>query len=484
VCILGHGTAGLVNAIMLKGMFPSYDVTVVYSKTLGIIGVGEGSTEHWRLNFQDPLRINAAEMVKHCAATHKYGIYFEDWTKHGKNYFHSISGQMNGPNYFAGNYAFALENGWPLTSAMLVNLYDNTVMLDEEDPHRAVNQFHFDTFKLNEYLDRNARNRGVMFVEGQLADISRNVDSGFIEAITTSTGLTIEADFFIDASGFNRALMSRLVEKDMFVDYGRYLPCDSAAVFPTPADESGEIRPYTRARALPNGWMWEIPTQERRGNGYVFSSAFCSDERAVRELSMAHGRNIEPARIIRYKSGYFYHGLAYNCAAVGLASSFVEPLEATSIGSTIQQARMISSLLPTFGPHSFAQSRQYQKQFHSLMENILTMIALHYISDRDDSDMWRAQQTMPLPPVLAELLELWNERCPEQYDVPQFGYEMFQAAHLWHVAQGQGVLNPRAASIQLSAYNYRNDAARQFADMKANALKRKLVPHASLFAQK
>lgn len=481
ICILGHGTAGLINALIMKGLFPAFDVTVVYSKKLGIIGVGEGSTEHWRLHFQDPLRMDAADMVEKCAATHKYGIYFEGWTKSRGDYFHSISGGMQGPNYFAGNYAAALENDWPLTSAMLTHLYDNTVLDNSANPHGTVNQFHFDTFKLNTYLSQAGRNRGVMFVEGELADVIRDPANGFVSSITTTTGAKVDADFFIDASGFHRALMSRIVENDTFVSYADYLPCDSAAVFPTPPDESGHIRPYTRARALPNGWMWEIPTQERRGNGYVFSSAFCSDEQAARELSAAHGRDIQPARIIRYKSGYFHHGIAFNCAAVGLASSFVEPLEATSIGSTIQQARMLSALIPTFGANSHAQVRQYQKQFHSLMENILIMISLHYISDRDDSEMWRHQQHAPRPPALVELLELWQERTPEQYDMPQFGYEMFQAAHLWHVAQGQGVLSKEAASMQLTAYNYRNDAIRQFADLKANALRRKLIPHAALF---
>lgn len=481
VCIVGHGTAGLLAAVMLKSLFSEYEITVVYSRAKGIIGVGEGSTEHWRINFMDAYKIDANDMVDKCAATHKYGIRFENWSVARPDYFHSISGGMIGPNYFPGNYAFALENDWPLTSAMLVHLYDNRVMYDPENLHRVVNQFHFDTFKLNGYLSQVAMNRGVMFSEGELVDVARNAENGFVESVTTSRGMTIMADFFIDASGFNRALMSRILDDDPFVDYGRYLPCDSAAVFPTPPDESGDIRPYTRARAMPNGWMWEIPTQERRGNGYVFSSAFCSDEQAVREIGEAHGKPIVPARIIRYKSGYFSNGLAFNCAAIGLASSFVEPLEATSIGSTIQQVRMISALLPTFGPGSRYQADQYQRQFHSLMENILAMISLHYVSDRRDTEMWRHQASAPRPPILEWLLGLWAERCPEQYDVPQFGYEMFQSAHFWHVAQGQGVISHDAASAQLTDYNYRDTAARQFGEMKANALRMKLVRHADLF---
>ena len=46
--ILGGGTAGLISALMAKHSFPHLKVTVVESKEIGIIGVGEGSTEHWQ----------------------------------------------------------------------------------------------------------------------------------------------------------------------------------------------------------------------------------------------------------------------------------------------------------------------------------------------------------------------------------------------------------------------------------------------------
>ena len=44
--VVGGGTSGLVSALMLKKSWPNLDVTVIESSNLGIIGVGEGSTEH------------------------------------------------------------------------------------------------------------------------------------------------------------------------------------------------------------------------------------------------------------------------------------------------------------------------------------------------------------------------------------------------------------------------------------------------------
>ena len=484
ICIVGSGTAGLVTAIITRGFFPSYKITVVSSSEIGIIGVGEGSTEHWRQYFTDPHNIDVNQMVRACAATHKYGIRFENWTNHTPDYFHSVSQGGFGPNDYYSNYAFCLENGWPLTAAANSDhLWENKV-IEMEDPlqqHYTTNQFHFDTFKLNNYLKHVSAERNIALHEGIVEKIERNPENGFITSISTDTGLNIAADFYIDATGFKRVLMSQLVEDDAFISYRDYLPTDSAAVFPTPPDESGEIRPYTRARALANGWVFEIPTQERRGNGYIFASDFCSDDQAVKELSEAYGREITPARIIRYKSGYFKHSFEFNCASVGLASSFVEPLEATSISTSIQQARMICAVLPTFGPSSVKQVEHYRKTFDSLMDNILTMISLHYISDRDDSDMWVAQKNAKLPDTLSHLLELWKERIPLDTDVPKFGYELFYTPHLWHVAQGQGVLSKETASMGLDAYQSREPIIKHYTSARLMAIQRKRVPHASIF---
>jgi tryptophan halogenase len=482
ICIVGSGTAGLITALTLRNLFPKYTINLLSSKKIGIIGVGEGSTEHWRINFMDPCGIDVKQMVKHCGATHKYGIRFENWTNHTPDYFHSIGYAPFGPNGFHANYAYALENNWLLTaSAYSSHLWENKIIYDKDNQHHMTNQFHFDTFKLNDYLLHLCNVRGIHCFDGIVKSITRNAENGFVTSVITEDNYAIEADFYIDASGFNRVIMSQLVEDDRFISYRKYLPTDSAAVFPTEPDESGQIKPYTRARALANGWMFEIPTQERRGNGYIFASDFCSDEQAIKELSEAHGKNIEPKKIIRYKSGYFAESFLFNCASVGLASSFVEPLEATSISTSIQQARMIGAILPTFGPSSTAQVKQYKRQFESLMDNILTMIALHYVSDRNDSEMWRAQQNAEIPETLKILLDLWKEKVPSDYDIPHFGYELFLSGHFWHVAQGQGVISKEAASQALTAYGSRIACARDFKEKRTQTIKRKTVDHASIF---
>ena len=87
VIVLGGGSSGLLSALMVKQAFPNFDVTVIKSDSIGIIGVGEGSTEHWKTLCQF-LNIDVNDAVRHCGATMKVGIHFKDWGV--PDYYHSV----------------------------------------------------------------------------------------------------------------------------------------------------------------------------------------------------------------------------------------------------------------------------------------------------------------------------------------------------------------------------------------------------------
>lgn len=476
IIVAGSGTAGLVTGLILKSFFKDYDIINISSSKRGIIGVGEGSTEHWRI-FQEIVGIHPHDLIKNVDITHKYGIRYENWTNHTPDYFHSVGNTGVHIGSFWAGYAVALEN-----KKLLTNTYSWRGLIDDqiidlgEKTHYGSNQYHFDTFKLNEYLISLSKDKGISFIDDEITDISI-LPNGFIESVyLKERQASVTANFFIDATGFHRQILSKIADQT-FIPYKKYLPCDKAIAFPTEADPSGKIKPYTRSIALKNGWMWEIPTLTRRGNGYVFASDYCSTEQAIEEASKIHGFEVSPAKVIDFTSGYFKETWKNNCAAVGLAAGFVEPLEATSISTTIQQARLLCSYLPTFSENRTYGIKEYHRIMDSIMENILCMISLHYISDRTDTEMWKAQQQAEKPELLQHLLELWNVRCPEVHDIPSTGYELFAAAHLWHVAQGQGVLNAEIASMQLDAYNSRSAGITDIKNISINLLSQKLVDH-------
>lgn len=474
--IVGSGTAGLISALMLRRAFPRSEITILSSSKIGIVGVGEGSTEHWK-QFMQVCDIPVCDLLTKTAATHKYGIRFEGWSNAFPDYFHSVTGDEN---IFAwGHYATymgILESGRSITSqTSSAGLIQDKVQ--RHNLHNTVNQFHFDTFKLNSFFIELCFARSIKLIDGELSSCSVDPEYGTITEIKTADGITLQADFWIDASGFSRALISQISDTK-WVSYSDYLLCDSAIAFPTASDVSGRIKSYTRARAASSGWMWEIPTQERRGNGYVYSSDFISDDQAVAEAASMVGVQPNAPRVFKFDPGYLKEQWVKNCVAVGLASAFVEPLEATSIGSTIQQLKLLIPYAATYDKSHIASQKHYNKCMSKMMDNILSMIRLHYYTDKTDSEFWIASKNAKVNDSLAEMLELWQERPPTRNDYTHINGEMFLGPHMMHVAQGQGVLNPESATRAIDRFDIRTLIAKDMSDFRLSRYNHELVDHA------
>lgn len=447
--VVGSGTAGLVNALVAKRILINLDVVVVSSDAIGIIGVGEGSTEHWS-TFEKLAQIDRAKMVKETDATFKFGIRFKDWTKQTPDYFHSISGGQSVHSTFVGAYNWVHTEGRQLTPVFgLPSLTRNLVRDMGEDTLNQTNQFHFDTHKLNTFLRGECEDAGVHFVEGKVVDLQRNPNNGDVTSLLLDDGQSVSCDFVVDATGFSKSIISRLTDIN-WVSYRDYLPTDSALVFPTPEDNKNGIKPYTLAQAMSAGWMWEIPTQKRRGNGYVFSQSHITDDQAMEEAERVSGFSIGDAgRFIRFEPGYVANSWVHNCIAVGLSSNFVEPLEATSIAASINQAMLLTSYVPVYQPKHEKLRSEYLRIFDSMMENLLTMVAMHYVSDRRDTDMWREHKHRPRPELLTHLIDIMSIRGLEEHDIPATGFELFRGPHFWHVAQGQNLINAEGCKMNL-----------------------------------
>lgn len=379
--VLGGGNAGLMAALYQNSAFPYLPVTVIKSKKIGTIGVGEGSTEHWR-RFSAAVGIEFVDLITECGATIKVGVKFENWHGDGTSYYHSL------PQSFV---TMDQYSGAPVTLMRLIadgvdseSLHWNLPFTTVAEPLTDYYQFHFDSEKLNAFLESLCVRRGIKVIEAEIVDCILD-NEGFVESIVDDANNKYSADFFIDSSGFKRVISSRLGAK--WVDWSKHLPLNSAIAFQTPYEEN--IPTYTLAKAMNSGWHWRSPVQERFGNGYVFSDQFITEGQAIDEIQKQFKDTINIGRKINFVSGRVSNAWIKNCVSIGLSSNFVEPLEASSISTTIQQSRLLAGGLWNWARSDTSTIAHYNEVFDDLMSNILDFIQLHYFTERNDTEFWR-----------------------------------------------------------------------------------------------
>jgi hypothetical protein len=226
----------------------------------------------------------------------------------------------------------------------------------------------------------------------------------------------------------------------------------------------------TIATAWAKGWIWDIGLPSRRGVGCVFSRAHASEDEAraaLRAYLDATGAPTErPApRLIRYEPGYRQQFWVRNCVAVGLASGFIEPLEASALALVELSAQRLCDELPMNRSSMDAVARRFNDDFAYRWARVIDFLKLHYVlTQRDDSDYWRAHRDpASWPERLRELLPMWRLRAPARHDFGRID-EVFPAASYHYVLYGMGFrpdISPPSEAKMHQAQACFDEAARQ-----------------------
>jgi 2-polyprenyl-6-methoxyphenol hydroxylase-like FAD-dependent oxidoreductase len=417
IVIVGGGSSGwmtamiLANALLAKGV----EITVLESPAIGIIGVGEGSTP-WLRGFFDSLGIEESEWMPACNATYKCGITFDGWcTRPGfESYFHPFASMLD--NLTVGmfiNNSEARVNGvdaWAHPNRFFISSklaeQKRAPRPSENFPFDIWYGYHFDAALIGQFLGKKAQERGVKHKSCTVAEV-KLAENGDIKSLVTKEGESLEADFFVDCSGFGGLLIQKAL-KTPYIPYGDNLFNDSAVAMPTPMDE--RIPSETVSSAMRHGWKWKIPLTNRFGNGYVYSSAHCSADEAERELRESIGMldSKTEARHLKMKTGRCTRHWNRNCLAVGLSQGFIEPLEATAL-LFIQRTAALFVEHIAGGDMSEKNKDAFNERLNRQFEGTRDYIVTHYKTNtRTDTDYWRENAAnTKISPALLELYALW-----------------------------------------------------------------------------
>ena len=417
IVIVGGGTAGWMTAAALsKVLKGAYDIRLVESDEIGIVGVGEATIPMIKL-YNAALELDENAFMRETKGSFKLGIEFVDWARIGDNYVHGF-GKIGQDLGLVSFYHYWLKMRQAGKAGPLEDYSINTAACRHNRFMRAVTDrpnspladiayaYHFDAGLYAQFLRRYAESRGVRRTEGKVVDVQLHGASGFVEAIVLESGERIAGELFIDCSGF-RGLLIEQALKTGYTDWSHWLPCDRAVA--VPCESSGPLTPFVRCTALASGWQWRIPLQHRTGNGYVYSSRFISDdEAAAAVLARLDGEALAEPRVLRFTGGKRNKAWNRNVYAIGLSSGFLEPLESTSI-HLIQSA---IARLTAFFPHAgFDQADIDEANAHADFEidRIRDFLILHYkATERDDSPFWDHCRTMEIPDSLQRRIDLFR----------------------------------------------------------------------------
>lgn len=438
IVIAGGGTAGWIAAAALSHQMRGLlDITLVESQEIGTVGVGEATIPPMR-TFHRLVGIKEQDFVKATNATFKLGIQFENWKQEGEKYFHSfgVTGKQTILTDFIHFWLRGREQGLAGDFGDYCLEYKAALQkrfsLNRQAPLNYA--YHLDAGRYASFLRARAESFGVKRVEGKISSVNQNPDSHYITSLQLESGQEVAGDLFIDCTGM-RGLLIEQTLKTGFEEWGQWLPCDSAIAIQTESVEPPA--PFTRSIAHHAGWRWQIPLQNRVGNGIVFSSRHMSDDEA-KELLLANvsGKILTEPNVIKFKTGRRKKSWNKNCIAMGLSSGFLEPLESTSIHMIMTA---VTRLLQLF-PHDKIRPSivdEYNAQAESEYERIRDFIILHYkATEREDSPFWRYCKDMEVPSELKRRMDLFRDFGRSN----QVEGELFRLDSWTQVMLGQGIM--------------------------------------------
>lgn len=448
IAIVGGGTAGWLAANHMgleAAKREGLSITVIESPEVPTIGVGEGTVPLIKISLER-FGISEAELLLRCEATFKTGIKFINWmerkeSKKNNFFYHSfdtpyISG-LDPTNYWLSSKICDFSE---LDKSYLVSENNRSPKLRESPPYKGVVNYayHFDARKFSDLLSENAIRRfGVIHKKKTITSASLD-ESGFISSLNYEGGESEDFDFVIDCSGFSSLLIGKLFDVP-FVDKCDQILADKALALQVKSDSEDEIFPYTKATAHKAGWIWDIPLATRRGTGFVYSSAHMSEQEAMAEFAGYHGEKFIEGNVrsIPMKAGYRKKFWVKNCAALGLAQGFIEPLEATSIVITDKCAELIASLFPDCRDDIEGRAKQLNLRVEQIWERVIDFVQLHYaISDRRDSRFWcDCTDGVKVSDVLRDRLSLWESFIPNASDFTT-GVDFFNRESFLFVVYG------------------------------------------------
>lgn len=428
IVVVGGGTAGWITLSYLAAT-TNAELTIVHSNEIDPIGVGESTTPTIK-HVADAVGINEDKWMKDAKASFKYGIEFLDFNAKGSRWLHAFDDLLPAETFSTpivefGKAVFEKKISsveYFLTQRAKGNLkYDidhfnfshggcEFLLQNKLSPFNRKNQsnfsrypgysYHINAFEFGNSLKKHTPKNKYTEIVATIKNVE--VDDTGVKELILDDGSKITGDLYIDCTGFKRLLIGKFVK---FIPYTNLL--NNAAVWGPVKTQN--YRPSTLSIAQDNGWIWETPTWGQIGTGYVYSNDFITEEQAIDHLTnhwRKQGHIWEPMKSVKFESGRLERVAYKNVVSNGLGQSFIEPLEATSVMVTCMTAKHISKIYNRHNGWNHKCSKAISVILERFLMETKEFVEGHYtLSDRNDSEYWRAYDRTNVVPYMSKKIK-------------------------------------------------------------------------------
>ena len=415
IVIVGGGSAGWMTAAALAARLEGVDIKLIESSDIPIIGVGE-STIVPMVNYMQNLGLQEVDWMPKVNATYKSAIRFNDFYEKGQGFFYTFEPMQSVAERPINRYWHNRYLSDP-AGVDRMSFYDYCFITPDvlnsgatiRSMMPAGPSYHVDAGLLGHFLADYSTERGVERIIDTIKGVELN-ERGDIARLQRENGEPLEADLFIDCTGFRSLLLGQTLEEP-FDEYYDYLFNNKAVALRYPyEDVHKEMYSYTNCTAQSSGWVWQVPLFTRRGSGYVYCDRYISADQAEHEFREFLGEqrvsDVE-ARHIDIRVGKHRNVWAKNCVAIGLAAGFMEPLESTGLFAVQLQAETLGTMLANGrNDYNVGDVTMYNTIVTEFFENVRDFLCAHYmLTTREDTPYWKdVKYGMKVSDRLAEIL--------------------------------------------------------------------------------
>jgi tryptophan halogenase len=414
VLVVGGGSAGFLAAMTLNKKFPELAVTVVRSKNLGVIGVGESTTVAVPTHLHGYLDIDPGEFHRRANPSWKLGIRFLWGPRPSFDYTFGLQMDWKWDD-LPKNNGFYCDDNYEYVDMASSLMSHNKAFVRQPNGDPLIRRdfgYHIDNERFVTFLEEKAAERGIITLDEVVTEV-RPGEHG-IGGVRLASGADLTADLYVDCSGFRSLLLGQALAEP-YTSFKSTLFCDRAVVGSwMRTDEI--IRPYTTAETMTTGWCWQIDHPDKIMRGYVYSSAFISDDEAEREFRTENPK-VPSTRVIKFVSGRYHRNWVKNVVAIGNSAGFVEPLESTSLAVICDESRLLAeSLYECDRQPTPSLMKSYNRINARAWDTIRGFLAIHYkFNTRLHTPFWRACQAQVELGPIQELVDYYQENGPSTF---------------------------------------------------------------------